>query len=70
MCFIHYDLGVQFLVSAVKRLILINHIQNKGFVYIIYVCVLCVCLLFIYKYTHIQYIFWNIYTYLIVYIYI
>ncbi len=33
--------------SAVKRLIAINRIHNKVFVYIIYVCVLC-----IYKYTH------------------
>ncbi len=33
-------------------------------------CVFCVYLLFIYKYTHIQYIFENIYMYLHVYIYI
>ncbi len=30
---------------------MINHIQNKVFVYIIYVCVLC-NVLCIYKYTH------------------
>ncbi len=35
----------------------INRIQNKVVVYIIYVCVYCVYLLCIYKYTHIHYIF-------------
>ncbi len=29
-------------ISAVKWLMMINHIQNKSFVYIIYVCVLCI----------------------------
>ncbi len=29
-------------ISAVKRLMVINHIQNKSFFYIIYECVLCI----------------------------
>ncbi len=33
--------------SAVKRLIAINRIQNKSFVYIIYVCVLCIFIMYI-----------------------
>ncbi len=42
------------LTSAVKRLIMINSIQNKGF-YLrntVYVCVVCIYVLCIYKYTH------------------
>ncbi len=37
------------LISAVKQLIVINHIQNKSW---LHVCVYCVYLLCIYKYTH------------------
>ncbi len=55
-------------ISAVKRFIVINHIQNKVLVYIIYVY--CVYLLCIYKYTHIQYIFWKHINILIFYKYI
>ncbi len=40
-------------IRAVKWLITINRIKNKSFVYIIYVCVYCVYLLCIYKYTFI-----------------
>ncbi len=40
--------------SAVKLLIAINHIQKKSFC--LHMFVYCVYLLFIYKYTHIQYI--------------
>ncbi len=53
--------------SAVKRLIMINRIQNKSFVYKIYVCVLC--LFIMYKYTHAVYflkIFTCIYIYIII----
>ncbi len=39
--------------SAVKRLIVINRIQNKSFcLHNICVCVYCVYVLCIYKYTH------------------
>ncbi len=55
--------------SAVKRLIAINHIQNKSFcLHNICVCILCIFIMYtVYKYTHIQHIFWK---YLHVYIYI
>ncbi len=45
-------------ISAVKRLIAINHIQNKSTFYIIYVFILCVYIyvLCMYKYTHTEYI--------------
>ncbi len=39
-----------YIYSAVKRLIAINHIQNKNCIYIM--CVYCVYLLCIYKYTN------------------
>ncbi len=45
-----YDLMNNIKHSAVKRLITINRIQNKSFVYKI--CVYCVYLLCIYKYKH------------------
>ncbi len=54
-------------ISAVKRLIVINRIQNKVLVYIIYVYVYCV---YVYINTHIQYIFWKYIHILIFYIYI
>ncbi len=38
--------------SAVKRLIAINRIQNKRFVYKIYVRVLCIFIMFIQIHTH------------------
>ncbi len=56
--------------SAVKRLIVINHIQNKSFCLLnIYVCVLCIYLLCINRHTDSIYL-ENIYMYLHVYIYI
>ncbi len=50
--------------SAVKRLIVINLIQNKSFC-LHNICVYCVYLLCIYKYTHIE----NIYVYTFIYSY-
>ncbi len=41
--------------SAVKRLIMINHIQNQSLC-LCNICVYCVYLLCIYKYTHAVYI--------------
>ncbi len=54
-----YKVYKTFIISAVKRLIAINRIQNKSF------CLhnMCVC----YKYTHIQY-FENIYMYIYIHI--
>ncbi len=49
--------------SAVKQLITINCIQNKSF----RLHNICVYIYYVYKYTHIQHIFWK---YLHVYIYI
>ncbi len=60
-------------ISAVKRLIVINHIQNKSFCLLnIYVCTVYIFIMNewmnergiyimhkVYKYTHIQYIFWK-----------
>ncbi len=44
--------------SAGQRLIVINHIQNKSYVHNIYVCVLCMFIMYCtYKYTHVYYIF-------------
>ncbi len=60
-------------ISAVKRLIAINRIQNKRFcLHNIYVCVYCVYLLCtVYINTHTYSIYFaNIYMYLHVYIYI
>ncbi len=34
-------------ISAVKRLVAINRIQNKGFVYIKYLCVLCIFIIYL-----------------------
>ncbi len=41
-------------ISTVKRLIMINCIQNKVFVYIIYVCTVYIYYVYIYKYKHIH----------------
>ncbi len=56
IAFIKYLLHNFFFISAVKRLTAINHIQNKVFVYLIYVCVLCIFIMCIYIKTHIVYI--------------
>ncbi len=38
-------------ISAVTQLIVINRIQNKGFVYILYGCVLCIFIMYIHSHT-------------------
>ncbi len=48
-------------ISAVKQLIAVNHIQNNIFVYIINVCVLCLFIMCMYKYTHLYVKYENIY---------
>ncbi len=71
MCFIIKLLITNFN-SAVKQLIVINRIQNKSFFYIIYVCVLCIFIMCIYKYTHTVYIlkiFRCIYIYICIFLY-
>jgi len=54
--FVSCHLSSWLITRAVKRLITINHIQNKC-VYIINVCELCIIILCIYKHTHIQYMY-------------
>ncbi len=49
--FIYLVLFIHLFFSAVKRLITINRIQNKSFC-LHNICVLCVHLLCMYKYTH------------------
>ncbi len=65
-CLFYYY--VLFVISAVKQSIATNRIQKSFCLHNI--CMSCVYLLCIYKYTHILYIFENIYMYLHVYIYI
>ncbi len=48
--YIFYPLYV--FICAVKRLIVINRIQNKVFVYIIYVCALCIFIMYIKIHKH------------------
>ncbi len=55
--------------SAVKQLIMINHIQNQVLIYIIIVCVLCIFIMYINAHTYSIY-FENIYMSLHAYIYI
>ncbi len=44
---LHATVYIYIYISDVKRLIVINRIQNKSFVYIIYVCVLCIFIMYI-----------------------